>query len=143
MNLIVSFFVANIIPLLTPEVTLVLCGILIPIVVRLVFGPLNRGQQDMILNATKGAFMVIAAVAKATPMTLDDQLAAILKQVTDEMGRALKPAEIARVQNIALAIHTDGSTMAKAALTLPNVDAKDIAETIGMKMTNFIPPARP
>jgi hypothetical protein len=106
-NPFVAFVAGTILPLISPELVAVLVALGLPVVLAVIFKPLAREQQDQLLKVTQGIYSVVALIARSTPMTLDDQIAAIIKQVADEMGRELKPAEAVRVKNIALAMHAD------------------------------------
>lgn len=109
-NPFIAFIAGTILPLISPELVAVLVTLGMPIVLAIIFKPLAREQQDQLLKVTQGIYSVVALIAKSTPMTLDDQIAAIIKQVADEMGRELKPLEAVRVKNIALALHADPGT---------------------------------
>ena len=91
------------------HLTEILClvGALAGVLVGALFPRLSRVDQDRLLAATKGAYLVLANVAPSTPITWDDALASLLKRVADEMGRQLKPLEVKRVKNIALALLAD------------------------------------
>lgn len=66
-------------------------------------------QRELLYRATKGAYVVIAAISRVTPGSLDDDLAKILNQVQLEMGRSLNDTETSKVKRIALALHADSS----------------------------------
>lgn len=84
-------------------------GGLVAVLIPLLFKALARPQQDQLLGAVKGAYVVLAAVAPSTSYSWDDAVAALLKKVEIEMGRNLKPKEVARVKGIALALLADPS----------------------------------
>jgi hypothetical protein len=91
-----------------PDVLIgIVSTVIVAVLLPLVFGHLDRGKQDAVLAVTKAAYLVVAAVSVATPMKLDDAIAAVMKRVVDEMGRELKPAEATKVKAIALTMHAD------------------------------------
>lgn len=82
-------------------------GGLVAVLIPLLFKAIARPQQDQLLGAVKGAYLVLASVAPSTPYDWDDAVAALLKKVEVEMGRHLKPKEVARAKGIALAMLAD------------------------------------
>lgn len=77
--------------------------------VAALFAKLNRPQQDTLLGAVKGAYSILAAIAPSTPMAWDDAVATLLEKVAADMGRKLKPKEVARVKSIAASLLADPS----------------------------------
>lgn len=81
--------------------------LLAPVVLPTVFAKLDENQRARLLAATKGAVLVVAEFSPHTPTSLDDRLLEVLRAVELELGRSLRPKEVARVKAIAKTLHAD------------------------------------
>ena len=88
-------------------VLLPLLVVLAPVVLPAVLSKLRADQRARLLAATKGAVLVVAEFATSTPTSIDDQILKVLQAVEAELGRSLKPKEIAVVKAMAKSLHAD------------------------------------
>ncbi len=87
-------------------VTILLLG---PFLLPLWLRTMGRLERERLLAATKGAYFIVAEIARKTPMTLDDDVAKIIKMVEEETAKSLKAPERRLVEGVARALHADPS----------------------------------
>lgn len=80
-----------------------------PFLLPLWLRSMGRLERERLLAATKGAFLIVSDIARKTPVTLDDDIAKIIKMVEEETAKSLRPAERHLVANVARAMHVDPS----------------------------------
>ena len=78
-----------------------------PFLLPLWLRTMNRLDRERLLAATKGAYLIVSEIARKTPMSLDDDVAKIIKMVEDETSKTLKPSQRLFVQNVAHSMHVD------------------------------------
>jgi hypothetical protein len=91
-------FLVPILAAVTAALPIVLGGIalLAPVLLPLWYRAMKPAERKQLVGHIKGAADLVAAVAKATPMTWDDQVAAILRIAADEGAKIDKQPELAR-----------------------------------------------
>jgi hypothetical protein len=86
---------------------IVALGVVLPILRPWLKANVSAANLDRLRRATKGAFVIVADIAKRTPTTLDDSLADVLRLVERELGVVLDEQQRRQVRAIALAMHAD------------------------------------
>lgn len=103
-------------PLILAGVAAGAAAVPVVVVAMLMLGPfllplwlrtMNRLDRERLLAATKGAYLIVSEIARKTPMSLDDDIAKIIKMVEDETSKTLKPSQRLFVQNVAHSMHVD------------------------------------
>lgn len=91
-------FLVPIIAAVTAALPVVLGGIalLAPVLLPLWYRSMKAADRKALVGHLKGAADLVELVAKATPMTWDDQVAAILRLAADEGAKIDKSPEFAR-----------------------------------------------
>lgn len=82
-------------------------GVVLPILRPWLRQNVSAVKREELRRMAKGAFYVVADIAKRTPNTLDDSLAEILRLVERELGATLDDAQRRQVAAIAIALHAD------------------------------------
>lgn len=91
-------FLVPIIAAVTAALPVVLGGIalLAPVLLPLWYRSMKAADRKALVDHLKGAADLVELVAKATPMSWDDQVAAILRLAADEGAKIDKSPEFAR-----------------------------------------------
>ncbi len=91
-------FLVPILAAVTAALPVVLGGIalLAPVLLPLWFRSMKAADRKALVGHLKGAASLVEAVAKATPMSWDDQVAAILRLAANEGAKIDKSPEFAR-----------------------------------------------
>lgn len=91
-------FLVPIIAAVTAALPVVLGGIalLAPVLLPLWYRSMKAADRKALVGHLKGAADLVELVAKATPMTWDNQVAAILRLAADEGAKIDKSPEFAR-----------------------------------------------
>jgi ABC-type phosphate/phosphonate transport system substrate-binding protein len=103
--IILGAIAANL-PLVLGIILTVLLGA-IPLLLPGWLAQLSLQRRQQLKDAVSGAYLVVAAIAKQTPTKLDDDVAAVLRLVEQELGKSLSPKEAARAKGIIAALHAD------------------------------------
>lgn len=82
--------------------------VLVPIVVPLWFRTIKKADDRVqIFKSTVGLYRALSYIAQATPFTIDDAIATLLRGVAKEMGRLLTADEKQRVKHLFVALQLD------------------------------------
>lgn len=83
-------------------------GVLLPILRPWVKEHVSAMNRERLFRATKGAYVIVAEIARQTAgTTLDDGLAEVLRLVSNELGATLTDDQKRLVTHFALSMHAD------------------------------------
>ncbi len=99
-----------------------------PVVVPLMLSKISADKRKALVSAAKGATLVVGEMARRTPTTVDDNIAVVLRLVSDELGRPLTEPEVTHTASIAAAIHADPSINVKLGDGIAIAALQDIRE---------------
>lgn len=111
-------FLIPIIAAVTAALPIVLAGaaLLLPLLLPVWYKSMKRADREKLVGHLKGAADLVAAVAKMTPMTWDDQIAAIIRIAADEGAKIDKQPVLSRAIAESLVAKSDVAPASPAAV---------------------------
>lgn len=98
---LVAFFTA------AAPIAITIAGVAAPMIMRSYLRTVkDEKRKSEIRRAVRGTYYVVAAIAKKTPTTLDDNLSSLLRAVVDEVG-PMSPHEVDLARRVGVSMHTN------------------------------------